>query len=77
MVNRPQEMTSFEFIAIATLRTAQLIRGCVPRVPSGHKLTTTAQLEITAGQILKLPQPYPCHRKRRTDTVTSNLLGEP
>jgi len=75
MVNRPQEITSFEFIAIATLRTAQLIRGCVPRVPSGHKLTTTAQLEVTAGQILKLSQPYPC--KRGTDTVTSNLLGEP
>jgi DNA-directed RNA polymerase subunit K/omega len=59
MVNRPQEMNSFEFIAIATLRTAQLIRGCVPRVPSGHKFTTTAQLEIIAGQILKLPQPPP------------------
>ena len=59
MVNRPLEMNSFEFIAIATLRTAQLIRGCVPRVPSGHKFTTTAQLEIIAGQILKLPQPPP------------------
>ena len=59
MVNRPPEMNPFEFIAMATLRTAQLIRGCVPRVPSGHKFTTTAQLEIIAGQILKLPQPPP------------------
>lgn len=59
MVNRPQETNSFEFIAIATLRAGQLMRGCVPRVPPGHKSTTTAQLEIIAGKILKLPQPPP------------------
>jgi hypothetical protein len=59
MVNRPQETNSFEFIAIAALRTVQLMRGCVPRVPPGHKLTTTAQLEIVAGQVFKLPQPPP------------------
>jgi hypothetical protein len=59
MVNRPLETNSFEFIAIATLRTVQLMRGCVPRVPPGHKLTTTAQLEIIAGQVFKLPQPLP------------------
>jgi len=57
MVNRPQETNSFEFIAIATLRTGQLMRGCTPRVPPGHKPTTTAQLEIIAGKILKLPPP--------------------
>ena len=55
MVNRPQELNSFEFIAVATLRTAQLMRGCVPRVPAGHKPTTTAQLEIIAGKVLKTP----------------------
>jgi hypothetical protein len=55
MVNRPQELNSFEFIAVAVLRTAQLMRGCVARVPAGHKPTTTAQLEIIAGKILKAP----------------------
>ena len=53
MVNRPETLNSFEFIAIAALRTAQLMRGCVARVPAGHKPTTTAQLEIIAGKVLK------------------------
>jgi DNA-directed RNA polymerase subunit K/omega len=53
MVNRPETLNSFEFIALAALRTAQLMRGCVPRVTGGHKPTTTAQLEIIAGKILK------------------------
>jgi DNA-directed RNA polymerase subunit K/omega len=55
MVNRPQALNSFEFIAVAALRTAQLMRGCVPRVPAGHKPTTTAQLEILAGKVFKTP----------------------
>lgn len=59
MVNRPVETNSFEFIAIATLRTKQLMRGCLPRVPLCHKLTTTAQLEIVAGKIFKLSQEPP------------------
>ena len=53
MVNRPDTQNSFEFIAIAALRTAQLMRGCVPRVAAGHKPTTTAQLEIIAGKVFK------------------------
>jgi DNA-directed RNA polymerase subunit K/omega len=57
MVNRPETLNSFEFIALAALRTAQLMRGCVPRVAGGHKPTTTAQLEIIAGKILKAPRP--------------------
>jgi DNA-directed RNA polymerase subunit K/omega len=54
MVNRPEDTNSFEFIAMATLRTVQLMQGCLPRVPQGHKPTTTAQLEIVAGHILKV-----------------------
>jgi hypothetical protein len=75
MVNRPQEMSPFEFIAIATLRAAQLVRGCGPRVPSGHKFTTTAQLEVIAGLILKLPQPPTAATASWTGTVTSNRLS--
>jgi len=55
MVNRPPDTNPFEFIAIASRRTAQLMRGCVPRVAPGHKLTTTAQLEVVAGRVLRLP----------------------
>lgn len=54
MVNRPEDTNSFEFIAMATLRTVQLMRGCVAHVPEGHKPTTTAQLEIVAGHIRKV-----------------------
>jgi DNA-directed RNA polymerase subunit K/omega len=53
VVNRPETLNSFEFIALAALRTAQLMRGCMPRLAGGHKPTTTAQLEIIAGKILK------------------------
>ncbi|MBI4520029.1 MAG: hypothetical protein HY701_04280 [Gemmatimonadetes bacterium] len=59
MVRRPEDMNSFEFIAMATLRTVQLTRGCIPRVPVGHKLTTTAQLEVAGRHILKLPRAAP------------------
>ena len=55
MVNRPQGGNPFEFIAVAALRTGQLMRGCTPRVAPGHKMTTTAQLEVAAGKILRLP----------------------
>ena len=43
MIQLPKEMNPFEFVAVATLRAGQLMRGCVPRVPVGHKATTTAQ----------------------------------
>ena len=55
MVNRPQDANAFEFVAVAALRTHQLRRGCVPRVSPGHKMTTTAQLEVIAGKVLRLP----------------------
>lgn len=62
MVQRPDDMSAFEFVAIAALRTAQLMRGCLPRVAPGHKPTTTAQLEIAGGHVLgvrHLPAPHP------------------
>lgn len=59
MLKLPKDTNAFEFVAMATLRTFQLIRGCVPRVPPGYKPTTTAQLEILAGHVLRLPQPAP------------------
>ena len=59
MVNRPPDTNPFEFVAVASLRTLQLMRGCVPRVPPGHKRTTTAQLEVVAGHVSRLVPPPP------------------
>lgn len=55
MVNRSPESNAFEFVVVSALRAQQLSRGCVARVPRGsHKHTTTAQLEVVAGKIVKL-----------------------
>ncbi len=59
MVNRPEATNSFEFITMAAQRAAQLMQGCLPRVPVGHKFTITAQLEVAGGHISKLPTPLP------------------
>jgi DNA-directed RNA polymerase subunit K/omega len=54
MVRRPAASSAFEFSVVAGLRVAQLTRGCVPRVVAAHKLTTTAQLEVAAGKIVRV-----------------------
>ncbi len=46
----------FEFVVVAALRTKQLIAGCVPRVTPGHKLTSTAMLEVLTHKVARLPQ---------------------
>jgi len=52
----PPEMGRFEFVKLAALRTAQLMRGCNPRIAVGYKLTTTAQREVAGGKITGLPR---------------------
>ncbi len=47
----PAELGKFEFVKVAALRTAQLMRGCTPRVPLGGKPTTTAQREVASGKV--------------------------
>lgn len=56
MASAAIEMGRFEFVRIATLRTAQLMQGCTPLVPVGLKLTTTARREVSEGQIRSLPR---------------------
>ena len=46
----------FEFVKLAALRTAQLMRGCTPRVPAGGKPTTTAQREVAGGKVCGVPR---------------------
>jgi DNA-directed RNA polymerase subunit K/omega len=50
------EMGKFEFIVLSSLRAAQLIKGCTPRVPASHKRTTTALLEVAGGKVIGVPR---------------------
>lgn len=50
------DVGKFEFVKLAALRTAQLMRGCTPRVPVGGKPTTTAQREVAGGKVCGLPR---------------------
>ena len=54
MVQRPADMNAFEFVVVSSLRAAQLMRGCTPRVVSAYKLIETAQLEVVAGVVVKV-----------------------
>jgi DNA-directed RNA polymerase subunit K/omega len=51
MIHRASDTNAFEFVRVATLRAAQLMRGCQPRVPASHRSILTAQLEIVAGKV--------------------------
>ena len=51
MVHRPPEFSAFEFVVLSGLRTAQLMRGCTPRIDSTHKTIMTAQMEVAAGKV--------------------------
>jgi len=44
-------MGAFQFVVFSTLRFAQLIRGCRPRVDGVHKKTVIAQMEVAEGKI--------------------------
>ena len=54
MIVRPPGVGAFEFVILAALRTSQLMRGCLPRIDSGHKATVTAQLELSSGKVTSL-----------------------
>ena len=51
MIRPPGEMGTFEFVAIATLRVAQLTRGCTPRISEKHSTAITAQMEVAEGRV--------------------------
>ncbi len=61
MVSRPDGLNAFEFVVVSALRAAQLMRGCSPRVAIGHKHITTAQLEVAAGLVAKVSEPFESH----------------
>ena len=55
MIRRPAESGAFEFAVVSSLRAAQLIRGCTPRVEGMHKVIMMAQLEVAAGKVARVP----------------------
>jgi DNA-directed RNA polymerase subunit K/omega len=55
VVHRPSESSAFEFVVVSGLRAAQLMRGSRPRVEGSHKVITTAQLEVAAGKVARVP----------------------
>jgi hypothetical protein len=50
---RPSGVGKFQFVVLASLRVAQLMRGCLPRVDGFHKHTVTAQLEVSQGKVMQ------------------------
>lgn len=57
MVHRPAETNAFEFVILSALRTAQLMRGCVPRVVHVGKASVTAQREVAEGKVRRQVAP--------------------
>ena len=61
MIHRPSGSGAFEFVVVSGLRAAQLMRGCTPRVGGSHKVVMTAQLEVAAGKVARVPLLTPAH----------------
>ena len=57
MIQRPPGVGAFQFVVLATLRAAQLMRGCRPKVDGLHKATVIAQLEVSAGIVTQVFTP--------------------
>ena len=57
LIQRPSGIGAFQFVVLSTLRAAQLMRGCRPRVDGIHKATTIAQLEVSEGRVTQLTAP--------------------
>jgi DNA-directed RNA polymerase subunit K/omega len=54
-VCRPSRVGAFEFVVVSTLRAAQLMRGCTPKVECGtHKHTVVAQHEVATGRVARI-----------------------
>jgi hypothetical protein len=57
VIKRPPGLGGFDFVTLATLRAAQLIRGCTPKIEGDHKHTVTAQHEVAEGKIVRYYPP--------------------
>ena len=48
---------AFQFAVLASLRAAQLMKGCPARVEGVHKHTVMAQLEVSQGKVTQAIAP--------------------
>jgi DNA-directed RNA polymerase subunit K/omega len=55
VIRPPAELSKFEFVVLASLRSVQLTRGCIPRVEGVHKRTVIAQMEVASGLVARTP----------------------
>ena len=56
MIHRSESDNPFEFVRVASLRAAQLMRGCVAHVEASKKAVVTAQREVALGLVRALPR---------------------
>jgi hypothetical protein len=56
MVYHPPGTLLFEFVAVSSLRAAQLMQGALPRVATVRRPTVTAQHEVAAGLVSAEPR---------------------
>jgi len=69
-------MGTFQFVVLSTLRSAQLIRGCRPRVSVGdHKKTFIAQCEVAQGMVTALA--YTINGAEPATTADPATVGQP
>ncbi|MCC7185227.1 MAG: DNA-directed RNA polymerase subunit omega [Acidobacteria bacterium] len=47
----------FEFVAIASARAHQLLRGCLPKVEGSAQPARRAQQEVAAGVVARTDEP--------------------
>jgi hypothetical protein len=55
VISRPDGLGVFEFAVLASLRAAQLCRGCMPRIEGDHGVAVTAQMEVACGAVSQAP----------------------
>ena len=73
----PAGMNSFEFVIVSSLRSAQLLRGCLARVEGEHKCIVTAQLEVAAGAVAWSRAKLPLVDRPSVDSIAARgeLVG--
>jgi DNA-directed RNA polymerase subunit K/omega len=54
VIDRSKIGNSFEFIATASARAKQLLKGCTPRVEKSGKTATLAMREVLQGEVRRL-----------------------
>lgn len=59
VIQRPDDLSAFEFVVLSGLRAAQLMKGCTARVDGTHKVIVTAQIEVAAGKVVRAPNVSP------------------